>query len=118
MKIELSKRQTQVLEWVTRGATNAQVAKRLGLSESTVKLHMTKILKKYGARSRPQLIISVLKGLSPGEIPDFIGVEPKDKPFGWVLLKGNRLVGLVLGKQPSAEWLPIYLGKAISSGGE
>lgn len=56
--ITLTPRQKQVLELVTRqGASNKIIARTLCISESTVKLHMTSILKKYGARNRTQLAV-------------------------------------------------------------
>ena len=56
--ISLTARQNQVLSLVTRqGASNKVIARTLGISESTVKLHMTEILRKYGARNRTQLAV-------------------------------------------------------------
>jgi len=54
----LTIRQAQVLQLVQeRGASNKTIAKILNLSESTVKLHMGAILKKYGLRNRTQLAL-------------------------------------------------------------
>jgi DNA-binding NarL/FixJ family response regulator len=54
----LTTRQQQVLDLVTRqGASNKVIARTLDISESTVKLHMTAILKKNGARNRTQLVV-------------------------------------------------------------
>lgn len=56
--ITLTVRQAQVLQIVQeRGASNKTIAKMLGLSESTVKLHMGAILKKYGVKNRTQLAL-------------------------------------------------------------
>lgn len=52
----LTTRQQQILTLVTtRGASNKAIAKILNITDSTVKLHMTSILKKCGVRSRTQL---------------------------------------------------------------
>jgi two-component system nitrate/nitrite response regulator NarL len=40
-----------------RGASNKMIAKTLNISESTVKLHIGTILKKFGVRNRTQLAI-------------------------------------------------------------
>jgi two-component system nitrate/nitrite response regulator NarL len=57
-EISLTVRQAQVLQLVqTRGASNKAIAKMLGLTESTVKLHMGAILKKFGVRNRTQLAV-------------------------------------------------------------
>jgi len=56
--ITLTVRQAQVLQIVQeRGASNKIIARMLGLSESTVKLHMGAILKKYGVKNRTQLAL-------------------------------------------------------------
>lgn len=56
--IKLTPRQKQVLKLVIdRGASNKIIAKMLRISESTVKLHMSTILKKYKVRNRTQLAV-------------------------------------------------------------
>ena len=56
--IKLTPRQSQILQIVTdRGASNKVIARMLNISESTVKLHMGAILKKFGVRNRTQLAI-------------------------------------------------------------
>lgn len=57
-EISLTPRQSQILDLVaTRGASNKAIARTLKISESTVKLHMSAILKKYGCRNRTQLAV-------------------------------------------------------------
>lgn len=57
-EIVLTARQSQVLKLVQdRGASNKTIARMLNLSESTVKLHMGAIFKKYGVKSRTQLAV-------------------------------------------------------------
>jgi DNA-binding NarL/FixJ family response regulator len=48
----LSHRERQVLAFVSRGLTNAQIAEQLFLSESTVKSHLSSAFSKLGVRSR------------------------------------------------------------------
>jgi DNA-binding NarL/FixJ family response regulator len=48
----LSHRERQVLVYVSRGFTNAQIAKQLFLSESTIKSHLSSVFAKFGVRSR------------------------------------------------------------------
>jgi DNA-binding NarL/FixJ family response regulator len=56
--IKLTARQQQIYSLVsTRGASNKVIAKTLNISESTVKLHVSAILKKYGVRNRTQLAV-------------------------------------------------------------
>jgi len=57
-EVELTPRQKQVFTMVAkRGATNKVIAKTLKIAESTVKLHMGAILRKYGLRNRTQLAV-------------------------------------------------------------
>ena len=56
--VDLTPRQTDVLKLIKeRGASNKAIARTLGISESTVKLHITEIFKKYGVRNRTQLAV-------------------------------------------------------------
>lgn len=57
-EVVLTARQQQIFDIVTtRGCSNKQVAKLLNISESTVKLHMSAVFKKYGVKSRTQLAV-------------------------------------------------------------
>jgi DNA-binding NarL/FixJ family response regulator len=53
----LSDREREVLVAVGRGWTNAEIAERLVLTESTVKKHVGRVLAKIGARDRIQAVI-------------------------------------------------------------
>jgi DNA-binding NarL/FixJ family response regulator len=56
--IALTPRQQQIFNIVTeRGCSNKHVAKIMGISESTVKLHLGHIFKKYGVKNRTQLAV-------------------------------------------------------------
>lgn len=56
--INLTPRQRQIFNLVaSRGASNKVIAKMLNISESTVKLHMGALLKKYKVRNRTQLAV-------------------------------------------------------------
>jgi DNA-binding NarL/FixJ family response regulator len=48
----LSHRENQVLTLVCSGLTNAEIAERLFLAESTIKSHLSSIFTKFGVRSR------------------------------------------------------------------
>lgn len=50
----LTKRQGEIMDLVAEGLSNRDVAVRLGLSEGTVKLHVSTILKRLGADNRTE----------------------------------------------------------------
>lgn len=56
--IKLTPRQSQIVSLIKeRGASNKIIAKTLNISESTVKLHVGVVLKKYGVKNRTQLAL-------------------------------------------------------------
>lgn len=57
-EIALTPRQQEILSIIKqRGASNKVIARILGITESTVKLHITAILKKHKVRNRTQLAL-------------------------------------------------------------
>src|SRR5207237_8474598 len=52
----LTPRELEVLQWMARGLTNRQIAKRLQISEHTVKFHAGAVLGKLNARSRAEAV--------------------------------------------------------------
>ncbi len=60
----LSKREMEVLQLVSEGTTNKEVADALFISENTVKGHLSRILEKMNARNRQQAVAMAMeKGL-------------------------------------------------------
>ncbi len=52
----LSPREGEIAQWVRSGKTNCEIANLSGLSENTVKHHMTKIFGKLAVETRVQLV--------------------------------------------------------------
>lgn len=59
--IPLSPREMEILEHVTHGMINKQIAKKLGISQQTVKNHMTSILKKLNVKDRTQAAVTAIR---------------------------------------------------------
>lgn len=61
---QLTTREKDCLCWCAEGARNAEIADRLGISESTVEFHLRNARKKLGARTREHaLALSIRQGL-------------------------------------------------------
>ncbi len=54
----LTRRQLEVLGLIRIGLSNKEIARRLNISEATVKAHVTVILKSHGVSSRTKLLAS------------------------------------------------------------
>lgn len=63
---KLSSRQIEILELMTRGLLNKQIAWELGVTEGTVKSHVSAILEKLGCDRRTQAITAFLQSLGVG----------------------------------------------------
>ncbi len=57
----LNPRQTEILELITHGLSNKQIALEIGVTEGTIKYHVTKILKKLGCHLRAQAAMAFLQ---------------------------------------------------------
>jgi two-component system nitrate/nitrite response regulator NarL len=57
----LTDRQAEVLRHLTRGRSNKQIANRLGISEATVKVHVSAILRALGLHTRVEAALLAQK---------------------------------------------------------
>jgi DNA-binding NarL/FixJ family response regulator len=59
--VPLSRREMEILQFVTHGMSNKEIAQRLRISQQTVKNHMTSILKKLNVQDRTQAAVTALR---------------------------------------------------------
>jgi two-component system, NarL family, nitrate/nitrite response regulator NarL len=58
---ELTTRQRQVFDLIVVGLSNKEIARELGLSQSTVKIHISKLFEKLGVRHRSAVALAGMK---------------------------------------------------------
>jgi DNA-binding NarL/FixJ family response regulator len=63
--IHITGRQREVLNLIcNRGLSNKKIAQMLNITESTVKVHISAILRSYGVRNRTQLVLAARESLT------------------------------------------------------
>jgi DNA-binding NarL/FixJ family response regulator len=57
----LTPRETEILKYIGQGFLNKQIAAELGISEQTIKNHVTSILRKLNANARTEAVVVAIK---------------------------------------------------------
>ena len=57
----LTPRETEILSYIGQGLLNKQIAVKLGISEQTIKNHVTSILRKLNANARTEAVVVAIK---------------------------------------------------------
>ena len=60
-QIKLSEREKEILEYICKGYSNAEIAKELNLSQRTIDGHKSRLFEKTGAKNAPNLVMYALK---------------------------------------------------------
>lgn len=58
---DLTPRELEILEWLVKGDSNKEIARELSISESTVKVHVQNILKKFKVSSRVEAAVYAVR---------------------------------------------------------
>lgn len=59
--VELTSREKEVLLCITQGRSNREIADELQIAEKTVRMHVSSVLEKMGARDRTQATIYAIQ---------------------------------------------------------
>jgi DNA-binding NarL/FixJ family response regulator len=65
--LQLSSRETQVLEYASRGWTNAQIALELNVTAHAIKFHLAATYRKLGVPNRTTAVALYLRGFALGD---------------------------------------------------
>ena len=90
----LSEREKQILQGLARGESNKAIARRLAITESTVKVHVKTILRKVNARNRTQAAVWAMGHLTGVGAAAAAGFGPWDFNFMHHVLRVFLLGGL------------------------
>lgn len=119
--VNLSPRQEQILRCVHMGSTNKMIARVLGISEGTVKIHLASIFQQLGAPNRTAAV-AIYNGLlssqlevlrtrqerAPKPVRGQSGPVPlrpgEVVPFRYPLLTGDTDESLPMAAEPACPW--------------
>ena len=61
--LELSRQQARIVECIVHAKSDKQIAQELGISQCTVRTHMTRLFQKFGLDDRVELLVRVFMSL-------------------------------------------------------
>jgi len=61
MELYLTKREFEIIKLTAKGYTNSKIAKKLCISEHTVKFHLENIFRKLNCHSRIEAAITLIR---------------------------------------------------------
>jgi len=60
-KLELTKREKDVLKLILKGKSNKEIGQELNIVLATTKLHVSNVLRKHEVKDRTNLVIKMMK---------------------------------------------------------
>lgn len=60
-EVNLTRREKELVQWLTHGLTNRQIGRNMGLSEGSVKQYLSHVGDKLGVTSRTQILIRAIQ---------------------------------------------------------
>ncbi len=78
-RIALSPREGQLVTLLAQGLKNKEIAETLGISEGTVKVYLSRLYQKVGAKDRLELALFGLRSLAPAADSDANGSSRDDR---------------------------------------
>lgn len=70
---QLTRQQAKILDLICEGKMNKQIAYELSIAETTVKAHVTAIMRKLGVSSRTQAVLMARDATMTGQLTDAAG---------------------------------------------
>lgn len=83
----LTNRQAEVLEQLSKGKSNKLIARELGMTEATVKVHVRQIMRKLGASNRTQAALCAMETIHSNGDGDPSSVVSEDAEEGAALTR-------------------------------
>src|SRR5262249_18205 len=77
---DLTPKQEAVFSQIRKGHSNKVIARQLGMSEATVKVHVRRIMHKFGVANRTQLAVFAMHDERDGQAAANEAVEPPASP--------------------------------------
>jgi DNA-binding NarL/FixJ family response regulator len=69
-RVALTRREGQLVTWLSQGMKNKEIATAMLISEGTVKVYLSRLFQKVGVKDRLELALFGLKNLTPGQQPE------------------------------------------------
>lgn len=109
----LTPRQHVILRSIARGASNKEIASSLGISEQGVKAHISRLLERYGAQNRVELV-ALTGAWSDADAPEYAMLADRVSGLRADLRRSNAASSTV-GQLRSARHADVRLAVASSA---